>query len=103
MIEGFSQKFISEYIMEQIQERVVDVIRIISQVGLSEFIDVKITDVPTPLIQEQSVDLLKVIPQEHVYKRTVEQRGGMLVPQILRENRGKCSNDSKGAHFGASH
>ena len=44
-----------------------------------------ITSVPVPQIQEQNVDLIKVIPQEQMSKRILEQFVGVPVPQIMEE------------------
>ena len=44
-----------------------------------------ITSVPVPQIQEQIVDVIKVIPQEQMSKRLVEQIVDVPMPQILEQ------------------
>ena len=44
-----------------------------------------ITSVPVPQIQEQNVDVIKVIPQEQMSKRIPEKFVGVPVPQIMEE------------------
>ena len=46
--------------------------------------------VPLPQIREQIVDVIKVIPEEWMSKRIVQQIVDVPVPQILEGNRGAC-------------
>ena len=68
-----------------------------------------ITSVPVPQIQEQIVEAIKVIPQEQMAERVVEQIVDVPVPQILdqivdvpvpqlMEETVEAEIDSRGAH-----
>ena len=81
----------------QIQEQIVEVIKVIPQEQMAERIVVQIVDVPMPQIPEQIVDVpvpkimeetvevAKLIPQERVQQRTLEETVNVPVLQIQQQ------------------